>query len=251
MRRPSMKDCVVSKRLSQSLHSVDLERSTKSSSRTTLVVRRHETHAPTANSAIMMRSEPPSKRTRVVREPQRGVYERDACYAILDDALLCHVGFEVERQPFVIPTMFARVGDRIYFHGSAASRMLRHLGNGAAACITVTLLDGIVLARSVFNHSMNYRSVVALGNPRAVADPGEKRAALKAFTENRDAARRDVRQDTPGPPGRRAGGRKPAGVGGRHPARPRRRSAHHRPELSPNDGRTGLHPAASHPSQPA
>jgi len=131
----------------------------------------------------MTQAKPPSKRTRVVREPHRGVYERDACYAILDEALVCHVGFEVERQPYVIPTMFARVGDRIYFHGSAASRMLRHFGEGAPACITVTLLDGIVLARSVFNHSMNYRSVVALGTPRAVTDAGEKRAALEAFTD--------------------------------------------------------------------
>ena len=102
-------------------------------------------------------------RTRVIREPQRGIYDRETIYKILDEGFICHVGFAVDGQPFVIPTMYARVGDAIYFHGSAASRMLRNVSAGIPVCVTVTLVDGLVLARSVFNHSMNYRSVVALG----------------------------------------------------------------------------------------
>jgi uncharacterized protein len=125
----------------------------------------------------------PNKRTRVVREPQRGIYDRETIYKILDEALVCHVGFTVEEQPYVIPTMFARVGEAIYFHGSAASRMLRGASVGIPVCVTVTLTDGLVLARSVFNHSMNYRSVVALGSAAMVAEPEEKLAALHAFTE--------------------------------------------------------------------
>ena len=122
-------------------------------------------------------------RTRVVREPQRGVYDRDAIRKILDEGMVCHVGFTAEGQTFVIPTMFARVGEAIYFHGSAASRMLRGVSSGLNVCVTVTLADGIVLARSVFNHSMNYRSVVALGNATLVDEPAEKLEALRAFTE--------------------------------------------------------------------
>jgi uncharacterized protein len=125
----------------------------------------------------------PNERTRVVREPQRGIYDRETIYRILDEGLVCHVGFAVDGQPYVIPTMFARVGDAIYFHGSAASRMLRGAGAGMAVCITVTLTDGLVLARSVFNHSMNYRSVVALGKAELVDAPEEKVTALHAFTE--------------------------------------------------------------------
>lgn len=124
-----------------------------------------------------------SERTRVVREPQRAVYDREVINAILDEGLVCHVGFMAEGQTYVIPTMYARVGDAIYFHGSAASRMLRGLASGLNVCVTVTLADGLVLARSVFNHSMNYRSVVALGNAALVDEPGEKLAALRAFTE--------------------------------------------------------------------
>src|SRR5580704_2241881 len=107
----------------------------------------------------------PSARTRVVREPQRAVYDRETLNQILDEAFLCHVGFTVnsEAQPYVIPTSYGRDGDTLYIHGSAASRMLRNLDQGVPVCITVTLLDGLVLARSVFNHSMNYRSVVILG----------------------------------------------------------------------------------------
>jgi nitroimidazol reductase NimA-like FMN-containing flavoprotein (pyridoxamine 5'-phosphate oxidase superfamily) len=125
----------------------------------------------------------PTERTRVVREPHRGAYDRESIYKILDEGLVCHVGFATEGQPYVIPTLFARVGDAIYFHGSAASRMLRGVSEGLAVCITVTLTDGIVLARSVFNHSMNYRSVVALGKAALVDAPEEKLDALRAFTE--------------------------------------------------------------------
>lgn len=126
---------------------------------------------------------PVTERTKIVREAVRAVYERDAIYKILDEAFTCHVGISVDGQPFVIPTMFARVGDAIYFHGSAASRTLRGVGGGLPVCITVTLSDGLVLARSVFNHSMNYRSVVALGNATILDDPTEKVNALQAFTE--------------------------------------------------------------------
>ncbi len=126
---------------------------------------------------------PPTERTRVVREAQRGVYDRESIYKILDEGFVCHVGFSVEGQPYVIPTLFARVGDAIYFHGSAASRMLRNVSGETLVCVTVTLTDGFVLARSVFNHSMNYRSVVALGKATLVEAPGEKLAALHAFTE--------------------------------------------------------------------
>jgi nitroimidazol reductase NimA-like FMN-containing flavoprotein (pyridoxamine 5'-phosphate oxidase superfamily) len=130
-------------------------------------------------------SEPfsPTSRTRVVREANRAVYDRKTIYEILDEAFVCHVGFSTEGQPFVIPTMFARMDNAIYFHGSAASRMLRGLGDGLPVCITVTLIDGLVLARSVFNHSMNYRSVVALGQATLIQEPSEKFEALRAFTE--------------------------------------------------------------------
>lgn len=125
----------------------------------------------------------PTERTRIVREANRAVYDREVIYRILDEAFVCHVGFLVDSQTFVIPTMFARVGDFVYFHGSAASRMLRGLSSGSPVCLTVTLLDGVVLARSVFNHSMNYRSVVALGHAALIEDPAEKLRALQAFTE--------------------------------------------------------------------
>jgi hypothetical protein len=124
-----------------------------------------------------------SDRTRVVREPHRAAYDRETIYKILDEGFVCHVGFTADQQTFVIPTMYARVGDAIYFHGSAASRMVRAAGAGLNICLTFTLLDGLVLARSVFNHSMNYRSVVALGNAAVVDEPAEKLTALHAFTE--------------------------------------------------------------------
>ncbi len=126
---------------------------------------------------------PPTERTRIVRESHRGAYDRETIYKILDEGFVCHVGFSVDGQPYVIPTLFARVGDAMYFHGSAASRMLRHLSDGVPVCVTVTLTDGFVLARSVFNHSINYRSVVALGKAVLIDAPEEKLRALQAFTE--------------------------------------------------------------------
>jgi nitroimidazol reductase NimA-like FMN-containing flavoprotein (pyridoxamine 5'-phosphate oxidase superfamily) len=126
---------------------------------------------------------PPTERTRVVREAHRGAYDRETIYKILDEGFVCHVGFSVDTQPYVIPTLFARIGDAIFFHGSAASRMLRNVSDGISVCVTVTLTDGFVLARSVFNHSMNYRSVVALGKATLVDTSEEKLEALRAFTE--------------------------------------------------------------------
>jgi nitroimidazol reductase NimA-like FMN-containing flavoprotein (pyridoxamine 5'-phosphate oxidase superfamily) len=126
----------------------------------------------------------PTPRTRVVREPQRAVYDRDAVNQILDEAFLCHIGFVADNQPYVIPTSYGRDGNILFVHGSAASRMLRNLNEGLPVCITVTLLDGLVLARSVFNHSMNYRSVVILGTATLVDDPAEKLTALRALSEH-------------------------------------------------------------------
>jgi uncharacterized protein len=126
----------------------------------------------------------PTARTRVVREAERGVYDRETVYRILDEGFICHVGFVMDGQPFVIPTAYGRSGDVLYLHGSAASRMLRNLDQGVAVCITVTLLDGLVLARSIFNHSMNYRSVVILGTAAAVVDPTEKLEALRLLSEH-------------------------------------------------------------------
>src|SRR5437667_12437898 len=130
-----------------------------------------------------------------MREAHRGAYDRETIYKVLDEGFVCHVGFAVDGQPYVIPTLFARVGDAIYFHGSAASRMLRNLSGEIPVCVTVTLTDGFVLARSVFNHSMNYRSVVALGKAALVDAPEEKLEALHAFTEKIIAGRwNDARQ---------------------------------------------------------
>jgi len=126
----------------------------------------------------------PTARTRLVREADRAVYDRAAAYKILDEGFICHVGFVADGQPFVIPTGYGRVGDNLYIHGSAASRMLRNLEQGVAVCVTVTLLDGLVLARSIFNHSMNYRSVVVLGTAVAVQDPAEKLEALRRLSEH-------------------------------------------------------------------
>lgn len=126
----------------------------------------------------------PTTRTRVVREPERAVYDRETVYSILDEGFLCHVGFAVEAQPFVIPTSYGRVEGNLYIHGSAASRMLRQMKDGVAVCVTVTLLDGLVLARSIFNHSMNYRSVVILGKATLVDDPKEKIEALHALSQH-------------------------------------------------------------------
>jgi uncharacterized protein len=125
-----------------------------------------------------------TNRTIVKRLPKRAVYDREAVYRILDEGFICHVGFVVDGRPYVIPTGYARVGDRLYIHGSQASRMLKSLAEGIDACITVTLVDGLVLARSAFHHSMNYRSVVVFGKAIEVEDPSEKEEILRAFVEH-------------------------------------------------------------------
>jgi uncharacterized protein len=125
----------------------------------------------------------PTERTTLKRLPKRAEYDRERVYAILDEAFICHVGFVADGQPVVIPTGYGRIGDVLYIHGSAASRMLRTVGEGISVCVTVTLVDGLVLARSAFHHSFNYRSVVVFGKARVVTDTDEKMAALRAFTE--------------------------------------------------------------------
>jgi nitroimidazol reductase NimA-like FMN-containing flavoprotein (pyridoxamine 5'-phosphate oxidase superfamily) len=137
----------------------------------------------------------PTERTQVKRLPKRGAYDRDTVFKILDDGFVCHVGFVVDGQPYVIPTNYGRSGDTLYLHGSAASRMLRTLSEGIPVCVTVTLVDGLVLARSAFHHSVNYRSVVALGKARLVDEPREKMEALRLFTEHIMKGRwEDIRQ---------------------------------------------------------
>lgn len=139
----------------------------------------------------------PTERTQVKRLPKRGKYDRETVYAILDAGFVCHVGFNADGQPYVIPTNYGRTGDTLYLHGSAASRMLRTLSGGVPVCVTVTHVDGLVLARSAFHHSVNYRSVVILGTARLVEDPAEKMAALRIFTEHVLKGRwNDVRQPT-------------------------------------------------------
>lgn len=125
----------------------------------------------------------PTERTQVRRLPERGVYDRAEIYKILDEGFVCHVGFAVDGQPFVIPTGYGHSGDKLYIHGSAASRMLRSLAGGVKVCVTVTLFDGLVLARSAFHHSMNYRSVVVLGTATPVEDREEKLEALRAISD--------------------------------------------------------------------
>jgi uncharacterized protein len=132
----------------------------------------------------MSNSSLPTARTRVVREPQRAVYDRKTVYEILDAGFICHVGFSIDSQPYVIPTSYGRHKDVLYIHGSAASRMLRHASAGIPVCVTVTLLGGLVLARSIFNHSMNYRSVVVLGTAFEIREREEKLAALHALSEH-------------------------------------------------------------------
>jgi len=139
----------------------------------------------------------PTERTQVKRLPKRGHYDRETVYAILDAGFVCHVGFNADGQPYVIPTNYGRAGDTLYLHGSAASRMLRTLSGGVPVCVTVTHVDGLVLARSAFHHSVNYRSVVVLGTARLVEDPAEKMEALRIFTEHVLKGRwNDVRQPT-------------------------------------------------------
>ena len=139
----------------------------------------------------------PTGRTQVKRLPKRGKYDRETVYSILDSGFVCHVGFSVDGQPYVIPTNYGRSGDIVYLHGSAASRMLRTLSEGVPVSVTVTHVDGLVLARSAFHHSVNYRSVVILGTARLVEDPAEKMEALRVFTEHVMKGRwDDVRQPT-------------------------------------------------------
>ena len=195
----------------------------------------------------------PSARSRIRRVPSRADYQRETIDAILDEALVAHLGFAVEGQPYVIPTLHARVGDIVYIHGSAASRAIRALSGGLQACLTVTLLDGLVLARSAFHHSMNYRSVVVLGEARPVEGPEERLKALEAFTERLipgrwDEVRWPSRQELKGtrvlaldlarglgqgphrPAGRRRRGLRDGRLGGRDPAHPAGRPADRRPE---------------------
>lgn len=132
----------------------------------------------------MSETQMPTARTRVVREAHRAVYDRETIYRILDEGFLCHIGFVADGQPFVIPTAYGRQGANLVIHGSAASRMLRTMKQGVPVSVTVTLLDGLVLARSVFNHSMNYRSVVILGKATLIDDLQEKLAALRTLSEH-------------------------------------------------------------------
>jgi uncharacterized protein len=144
-----------------------------------------------------MSSFPQTERNTLKRLPKRGVYDRENVYGILDEGFICHVGFAVGGQPFVIPTGYARVGDQLFIHGSQVSRMLRTLSGGIDVCITVTLVDGLVLARSAFHHSINYRSVVVFGNARLVDDRDAKLAVLFAFSEHVIRGRwNDVREPT-------------------------------------------------------
>ncbi len=125
-----------------------------------------------------------TERTKLRRLPARGSHEAAAIHSILDAAFLAHVGFAVDGQPFVIPTLYGREEDTLYLHGSAASRMLRQLAGGVPACVTVSLVDGLVLARSAFHHSINYRSVVAFGSCRTIEDPERKNYALRVISEH-------------------------------------------------------------------
>jgi nitroimidazol reductase NimA-like FMN-containing flavoprotein (pyridoxamine 5'-phosphate oxidase superfamily) len=146
-----------------------------------------------------------TRRTTLKRLPQRGHYDRELVNQILDEGFICHVGFVLDGQPFVIPTGYARVGDGLLIHGSQASRMLRALGQGIDVCVTVTLIDGLVLARSAFHHSMNYRSVVVFGRAKLIDDEQEKLAALRALSEHmipgrwddaRQPSEREIQQTT-------------------------------------------------------
>ena len=140
---------------------------------------------------------PQTERTTLKRLPKRGVYDRELVYGILDEGFICHVGFAVEGRPFVIPTGYARSDDQLFIHGSQVSRMLRTLSSGIDVCVTVTLVDGLVLARSAFHHSINYRSVVMFGRATMIDDRAAKLAALFAFSEQVIPGRwNDVREPT-------------------------------------------------------
>jgi nitroimidazol reductase NimA-like FMN-containing flavoprotein (pyridoxamine 5'-phosphate oxidase superfamily) len=126
---------------------------------------------------------PKTSRNKVKRHPERGAYDSSVIYPIIDEALICHVGFIQDNQPYVIPTLHARQGDAILLHGAKSSRLLRHVEAGGEVCITITLLDGIVLARSVFSHSINYRSAVLFGRGHVILDDDMRMQALETFTE--------------------------------------------------------------------
>src|SRR5574342_54975 len=138
----------------------------------------------TSGKGILMTDFTRTDRNRIKRLPKRGQYDRATIYRILDAALICHVGFVEKRQPYVIPINFARMGDNIVLHGAKASRLLRHIEAGHPICVEATIVDGLVLARSVFHHSVNYRSVVVFGKGRLIEDEQEKLAALQAVTEH-------------------------------------------------------------------
>src|SRR5436305_7062210 len=126
---------------------------------------------------------PPSPRNRIRRHPERAHYDRDTVFAILDSALSCHIGYVIDGQPYVTPTLFWRGGERLYWHGSSASRMLRHQRGGIPVCVTVSHIDALILARCAFRHSLNYRALMALGTAAVVDDPAEKEAGLNALIE--------------------------------------------------------------------
>jgi nitroimidazol reductase NimA-like FMN-containing flavoprotein (pyridoxamine 5'-phosphate oxidase superfamily) len=141
---------------------------------------------------------PPSGRATVKRLPKRAAYDRATIHAILDEGMVCHVGFVQDGQPFVIPTIYVRIGESLYVHGSPASRMLQALRTGIPVCVTVTLVDGLVLARSAFHHSMNYRSVVLFGTAAVVEEPDRKEEVLRALAEHLIPGRwDDIRLPTP------------------------------------------------------
>ncbi|MBX7055288.1 MAG: pyridoxamine 5'-phosphate oxidase family protein [Pyrinomonadaceae bacterium] len=139
----------------------------------------------------------PTDKTTLKRIPKRGNFDREVINSILDEAFICHVGFVADGQPYVIPTAYGRVGNDLYVHGSSASRLMRSLADGIDICVTVTLIDGLVLARSAFHHSINYRSIVIIGNAEMVTGDDEKRKALESFTEHLIPGRwNDVRPPT-------------------------------------------------------
>jgi uncharacterized protein len=131
-----------------------------------------------------MSDTPPSERAKINRLPERGAYDRETIYSILDEGMVCHVGFAIGGQPFVIPMTYARSGDKLLVHGFGGSRLMRAMKNGAELCVTVTHVDALVLARSAFHHSMNFRSVMAFGKARLIEDDGEKTAAFRKFFEH-------------------------------------------------------------------
>jgi nitroimidazol reductase NimA-like FMN-containing flavoprotein (pyridoxamine 5'-phosphate oxidase superfamily) len=134
---------------------------------------------------------PQTKRTKVFRKPGRGSYDRDLVHSILDEALFCHVGFVQDGQPYVIPTIHAREGETLYLHGARGNRTLQALGDGTPCCVTVSLVDGLVLARAALHHSLNYRSVMVLGTAREVTDPDRKQGALRSVVEHIAPGRAD------------------------------------------------------------